>query len=52
MGKCKMCGRNYTKPLIRGKCGVCARANYMYNQGAITTKSFKDWEKKWIPKKK
>ena len=50
MGKCKTCGRNVTRDLKRGDCSECAKMNYMYSQGAVTFKGFKEWEKNWITK--
>lgn len=49
--RCRKCGRNYTKPLMNGKCGVCAKMDYKYSQGAVLSKTYKAWEMEWIPKR-
>jgi len=48
MVKCKQCGRNWTGKLKSGMCGECAKMEYLYNQGAITTNDWKKWAKEWI----
>jgi predicted amidophosphoribosyltransferase len=48
---CKKCGRNFTsKPSYEGYCPTCAKMEYLYSQGAITTESIKEHEKDWITK--
>ena len=51
MVKCKKCGRNYTRPLINGKCQRCAIMDYKYSQGAITLDTYNRWAREWIPKR-
>ena len=48
MVKCKKCGRNYTGKMSNGKCRICAKMDYMYNQGALTIDNYDKWEKDWV----
>jgi hypothetical protein len=47
-GECEECGRH--AEVKHNECPECRKMNYGYSQGAVTLKSYKNWEKNWKKK--